>query len=144
MNVVFDTDVLYSGLRSSLGASRVWLMAALTGRVTPVATTALWLEYEAVLTRPGALSEFGLTSGEVGELLDGLADTAKMAVRTYRMRPVARDPDDDMVVEAALAGEAELLLTFNVRDFASARGLGFEILSPGGALERHRAFLEGS
>ncbi len=59
------------------------------------------------------------------------------------LRPAANDPDDDFVVEAAVGGQADMLLTFNVRDFAVARRFGFEISTPGAALARYRALLEG-
>lgn len=144
MKVAFDTDVLYAGLRSPNGASRIWLSAAVAGRVRPVASTALWLEYEAVLTRRTALAEFGLPAEGVMDFLDRLAQPAIRAIPSRRVRPLARDPDDDLVVEAALAGRAEILLTFNTRDFATARGLGFEIATPGAALARHRKRLEES
>ncbi|MCM0020209.1 MAG: PIN domain-containing protein [Tagaea sp.] len=136
--------MLYAGLRSANGASRVWLSAAIMGRVRPVASTALWIEYEAVLTRRGALAEFGLSSADVMDFLDRLAQQAIRAIPRGRIRPLTRDPDDDLVVEAALAGQAALLLTFNTRDFVTARGLGFEIATPGAALARYRNELEES
>lgn len=143
MKIVFDTDVLYAALKSPTGASRLWLRAALAGRVVPVMTTALWLEYEAVLNRPRSLADMGATHADVGLVLDRLVNVALPVDPEPGVRPAANDPDDDFVVEAAVGGQADLLLTFNVRDFAAARRFGFEISTPGAALARYRVLLEG-
>jgi predicted nucleic acid-binding protein len=47
-----------------------------------------------------------------------------------------RDPDDDMVLEAAVNGRADAIVTFNRRDFGPAAQFGIEILSPGAAVAR--------
>jgi predicted nucleic acid-binding protein len=55
MRLVLDTDVLVAAFRSERGASRALLLAALDASYTLLVSTALWLEYEAVLTRPEQL-----------------------------------------------------------------------------------------
>ena len=85
----------------------------------------------------------GTTRVDVGLVLDRLANVALPVDPAPGVRPAANDPDDDFVVEAAVGGRAELLLTFNIRDFATARRFGFEISTPGAALARHRALFEG-
>ena len=49
----------------------------------------------------------------------------------HRWRPVPADPKDDMVLEAAVNGRADAIVTFNVRDFKSATDFSVEILQPG-------------
>lgn len=144
MKVVFDTDVIYAAVKSPKGASRIWLIAAFSKRIVPVVTTALWLEYEAVLTRPKSLLDVGASAADVGRILDRLANVAEEAYPMLGLRPAAADPDDDLVVEAAVGGRVDLLLTFNARDFAPATGLGFEVATPGVALARYRARIEGT
>jgi predicted nucleic acid-binding protein len=56
MRMVLDTDVLVAAFRSARGASRQLLIAALDERFVLLASTAMWLEYEAVMTRPAQLA----------------------------------------------------------------------------------------
>jgi uncharacterized protein with PIN domain len=51
VRVVVDASVLVAGLRSQLGASSLALEAIARQRVRPLVTTAVFLEYEAVLSR---------------------------------------------------------------------------------------------
>jgi predicted nucleic acid-binding protein len=51
--------------------------------------------------------------------------------------PKIRDPDDDMVLEAAVNGRTEAVVTFNARDFAGVvEGFGIELLTPVAILRR--------
>ena len=55
----------------------------------------------------------------------------------YLWRPLLTDTDDDMVLETAINGRADVLVTLNLRDFAAAAKGMFDlvILSPADALE---------
>ncbi len=68
MRLVLDTDVLVAAFRSERGASRQLLIAALDERFVLLASTALWLEYEAVLTRPEQLTAMRLHAAEVRDV----------------------------------------------------------------------------
>jgi len=46
------------------------------------------------------------------------------------------DVDDDMVLEAAVNGRAEAIVTFNLRDFVSAAHFGIAVMSSGEAVKR--------
>lgn len=102
--MVLDTSVLVAALQSQLGASRVLLNAALVSRFELLISNPLVLEYEAVLSRPGHLQASGLTATELAELLDDIctAETPVSIART--LRPQLPDPDDEMVLEAAVNG----------------------------------------
>ena len=65
MRLVLDTDVLLSSLRSTVGASRVLLLAVEAGVVTPLVSVATVIEYEAVLKRAEHLQVAQLDTGEV-------------------------------------------------------------------------------
>jgi len=52
MKIVLDTDVVVAGLRSRLGASRLWLQAVLERRATLLLSVPLVLQYEEVLLIP--------------------------------------------------------------------------------------------
>jgi hypothetical protein len=46
-------------------------------------------------------------------------------------RPLLRDPGDEMVLETAMLGRADTLLTFNIRDFVGAERVGIFVEQPG-------------
>ncbi|MGB7266955.1 MAG: putative toxin-antitoxin system toxin component, PIN family [Terracidiphilus sp.] len=129
--MVLDTSVLVAAIRSPGGASRKLLEAALSGQVQILISTALVLEYEAVLTRIEHLRVAELTLGEVEELLDAICRKALEVPIEFQWRPQLRDPDDEMVLEAAINGHAEAIVTFNRAHFASAaKQFGLMVLYP--------------
>ena len=70
-------------------------------------------------------------------MLDALIARSKPVKRTFFWRPLLRDSNDDMVLETALSGLADLLVTFNERDFRLAASMvGVELLTPREALKR--------
>jgi putative PIN family toxin of toxin-antitoxin system len=139
MRVVLDTDVLVAALRSDRGASRQLLQAALRKQIVLLLSVPLVIEYEAVLTRPEQLEVIGATSEEIGAILDALVAVAEPVRLSFRWRPALADPADDMVLETAVNGTADLLVTFNRRDFTAAQPLfQLGLVSPGEALIRLR------
>lgn len=136
---MLDTDVVVAGLRSDKGASRQLLYAALEGRFNLLLSVPLLLEYEAVLNRPEQLGACGLSSVEVGKVLDDLAAICTPVRLAFRWRPRLSDPNDDMVLETAVNGGARAIVTFNRNDFIEmAHNLRCRILSPREALEEIR------
>src|SRR6266851_2864392 len=99
---------MVAALRSDLGASRQLLLAALNQQFELLLSVPLMLEYEAVLTRAQHLAVCGLSSAEVGRVLDDLAAVARPVRLAFRWRPRLPDPDDDMVLETAINGSASL------------------------------------
>lgn len=134
---VLDTDVLVAALRSRLGASRQLLIAALDRRCELLLSVPLMLEYEAVLTRSEHLEACGLSAGDVGLLLDDLASLAQPVKLAFRWRPQLPDPGDDMVLETAVNGNADAIVTFNQRDFREAtKTFTCDVIFPAEALRR--------
>jgi predicted nucleic acid-binding protein len=131
---------MVAALRSDRGASRQLLPAALDRRFELLLSVPLTLEYEAVLTRPQHLVACGLSSSEVGRVLDDLAAVARSVRLAFRWRPRLSDPDDDMVLETAINGGAVAIVTFNRRDFLPGT-IGFRcaVISPLTALQRIRS-----
>lgn len=135
MFVVLDTSVLVAGLRSNMGASAALLRKVAENRVEISASPALFLEYEAVLKR----EDHGLSKEDVDGFLAELALCIHPAEIRYFWRPQLTDPDDEMVLEAAINGHAEAIVTHNRKDFEPAASrFGIEVLSPANLLERLR------
>jgi predicted nucleic acid-binding protein len=99
----------------------------------------LALQYESVLTRPEHLAAAGATVSEVARLLDALFAVCRPVEISFLWRPMLRDADDEMVLEVAVNGRADRLLTFNERDFAAADRLGVIVDRPGPAWRRWRS-----
>ena len=136
MRYVLDTSVLVAAIRSNVGASNGLVEAALSKKFILIGTTNLFFEYEAVLTRPEHLAASGLSAKRVRELLDALALVVMEIHPAYLWRAQLRDPDDDMVLEAAINGRADAIVTFNLRDFGAVPSrFGIRVLLPGEALK---------
>lgn len=132
--VIFDTNVLVAGLRSSGGASHVLLRAVGGSHFVLGLTAALVLEYESVLKRPGLVP---VSPSDVDAFLDYLCQTGRCRPIRYHLRPTSADPDDDFVLEAAVATGSSMVVTLNPRDMRDgAARYGVELLTPGLALAR--------
>jgi putative PIN family toxin of toxin-antitoxin system len=139
---VLDTDVIVAALRSDRGASRQLLLSALNRQFELLLSVPLVLEYEAVLNRTQHLAACGLSSVEVGRVLDDLTSVARPVRLAFRWRPRLPDPKDDMVLETAINGRASAIVTFNQCDFADAgKDFNCAVILPVVALRRIRSLL---
>ncbi len=140
MRLVLDTDVLVAGLRSATGASRILLRAVYAGAIQPLVSVATMFEYEAVLTRTDQLMAMGLSHVEVIAWLDIFVTLAEEVSPYYDHGGIVRDPNDDKFVTVALNGNAEAIVTFNIRDYVPRDGrvigLGINVCRPGDILRR--------
>jgi putative PIN family toxin of toxin-antitoxin system len=136
LRVVLDTSVLVSGLRSRTGASNEVLRLIATGRLAGVATPALFLEYEEVLLRPEQRTVHGLRPSQIERFLAALASALEPVTVHIGWRPQLRDPADEMVLEAAINGRADAIVTFNLKDFVPAARFGVSVVRPADVLHR--------
>jgi putative PIN family toxin of toxin-antitoxin system len=126
--VVLDTNVLVAALRSKRGASYLLLDRFDSSRWIPNLTVALFLEYEAVLKRECPV--FGLAESDIDDMLDAICSQAKLNRQYFIWRPAANDPNDDLVLEAAIASNCDFIITYNKRDFRASDQFGIQCLSP--------------
>jgi predicted nucleic acid-binding protein len=116
------------------------LRQVLRGELAIAVSTPLLLEYEAVLTRPANLARAGLEALDVRAVLDALVGRAVRVHFDFRHRPVARDPNDDFVIETAINGGADTIVTFNMADMLSgAMRFGIKVVKPGEMLKEMRS-----
>ena len=134
---VVDTDVIVAAMRSPGGASAAILRAARNGRVTLLASVPLGMEYEAVCSESEHRLAAGLSERDVEIFLDAVLAMAEPVKTHFLWRPQLRDPGDEMVLEAAVNGRANALVTFNVRDFGTVPArFGIELMVPREAIGR--------
>jgi putative PIN family toxin of toxin-antitoxin system len=131
MKCIIDTNVVIAAVRSPKGASAEILRRALLGQIKLLCSVPLFLEYEDVLKRPEHLQAAGISLRDASNLLDALAGAIEAVEIAYLWRPQLRDPADDMVLEAAVNGQASTLITFNQRDFLpQALAFGLAVVKP--------------
>jgi len=139
MRLVVDTDVVVAALRSPSGASAALLVLLLEQQATMLLSVALVLEYETTCLLAEHRLAAGASEREVWSLLDALVDVAEPVEVHYRWRPQLNDAGDEMVLEAAVNGRADAIVTFNRKDYgAGPARFGVELLSPADALRRIR------
>ena len=136
---MLDTNVVVAAMRSPTGASAELLRMARRAEVTLLVNVALALEYEATCH----LAEHGLAAKldlhEVGVFVDAVLAMAEPVETHFIWRPQLRDPADELVLEAAVNGQAAAIVTFNRRDFGVAPArFGVDVLTPAEAIRRIR------
>lgn len=141
--IVLDTNILVSAARSREGASFAVLQALRQRRFVALVSVPLILEYEAVLKRPEQLQVGGRTLAMVDAFLDALCLHVEPVHLHYLWRPQTRDAADEMVLETALNGRADALVSLNTADFSkAARRFRLSLLTPGAFYQQHLLFPE--
>lgn len=77
-----------------------------------------------------------MPTSTVDDIVDMLCARSQQHGIPFRLRPTLRDPDDDFVLELAVASRCDFLVTHNRADFQAAKQFGIEVLSPGEFLQR--------
>ena len=132
-----DTDVIVAAMRSPGGASAAILRAVRRDKVQMLLSVPLAMEYEAICLRPEHQIAAGLTEQEVNIFVDAVIAMAEPVKIHFLWRPQLRDPSDEMVLEAAVNGRADLLVTFNERDYGTVpERFGIQVTTPRRAMER--------
>lgn len=138
MRVVFDTCVLVAATKSRLGASFQLVSMLPSPSFELALTVPLYTEWQAVLTRTEHLPP-GATPALALGFVRYLASTAHLQDVHFLWRPCLRDPNDDMVLECALASGSSMVVTHNVRDFGRSATLGVQAITPADFLKLLRA-----
>ncbi len=125
--IVIDTNVLVSALKSRRGWSFDLLTRLGRGQFQHVVTVPLVIEYEDVLHRKGMVP---IPKAAVDDLLDYVCASGLRQKVHFLWRPKLTDVRDDMVLEAAFNGQCDAIVTWNIRDFSAAAGIGIDVLSP--------------
>ena len=128
MKVVFDTCVLVAAARSRHGASHALLSRLPDPRFQPVISNSVFFEYRAVLLREENLLQRPASQAE--GFLDYLLAASDLQEVFFLWRPFLPDPDDDLILELAVAAGCRYIVTHNLRDFRGVEKFGIEAVAP--------------
>ena len=121
MRIVLDTDVVVAAFRSKTGASRAILDLAMPrSDVIMVVSVPLLFEYEAVLKRESQRAVHGLTDQQLERALQIIASACDLQPLHFLWRPQLQDVADEMVLETAINGRVDMLVSFNQRHLHAA------------------------
>ena len=129
MRVVLDTSVIVAASRSRSGASFELLRRLDDRRYEPALSVALYAEWRDALSRPENRPA-GVSVEEAFAFLRYLANRSILQPIYFLWRPYLSDPDDDMVLELAVAARCGQIVTHNRSDFTGSERFGVEAVSP--------------
>ncbi|MEA5565166.1 putative toxin-antitoxin system toxin component, PIN family [Anabaena sp. UHCC 0399] len=132
IKIVVDTSIFISALISSKGSSREIIRRCLKGEYQSLMGNALFSEYESVIHRSEIIAKCPLTTEEISVLLASLMSVSQWVYIYYLWRPNLKDEADNHLIELAVAGNARIIATHNVKDFQNAELLfsNLSILTP--------------
>ena len=129
IKVVLDTCVLVAAARLRQGASFALLATLPNPRFQMCLSVGVYTEWQAVLTRPEHLPK-GANASLALEFVQYLASLAHLQDVHFLWRPFLKDPDDDMVLECAVAASCKYIVTHNVKDFRRSEQSGVTAITP--------------
>ncbi len=133
IKIVVDTNVFISVLiGQSESTSRELVRQCLRGKYQPLMGNALFAEYQDVINRDRIISLCPLTTEERTNLLAAFMNVCQWVRVYYLWRPNLLDEADNHLIELAVAGNAQIIATRNIKDFRRSQ-LQFpqlEILKP--------------
>ena len=135
MKILCDTNVLISGILFN-GPPRTILRLAARGTILNFISPAILEETEEVLLRP----KFNLSPEQVSGILQLFCDTFELIHPTQRLKVISRDPDDNRILEAALAAKVDFLISGDNHLLDLKKWKGIKILSPTDFMKTHKEF----
>ena len=128
-HVVLDTNVLAAALRSKSGASYQLISLLFANKFKIALSLPLYMEYLDVLLRP-AVKPAGISDADILDFIDEILLQAQTQNIYFLWRPWLKDEKDDMILELAIASNADYIVTFNLKDFRNIELFGIEAVAP--------------
>ena len=131
MRVVLDASALISAIRSGTGAAAEIVRLTALGKLTLLMDFKLACEYRDVALRPQHIAASGKSKADAEAVIAMLEALAVPVLVTLKERPLSQDANEDMVLDVAINGEADVIVTNNIRDFSpAAERFGILALTP--------------
>lgn len=128
MKIVIDTNVIFTALKSRIGASYK-LVSLIPSELFSIAISVpLIIEYEDVLSR-GRLPS-SITARDIADFIDFICHEGVQQDIFFLWRPFLPDASDDLVLEVAVAGGCDAIITYNKGHFKNVDKFGIRILDP--------------
>lgn len=124
--VVYDTNVVVSGLLNEESIPALLLDLALQRKVELFLSPPLFEEYEGVLKRP----RFGFSPGLVDRFLSQLRRSSTIIAPKATVKVIKKDPEDNRILECALEAKADYIVAGNTRHFPFENFRSSRIVSP--------------
>ncbi len=134
LRVIFGTNVLAAALRSKGGASFALISTLPSPKFELALSLPLYMEYLDVLMRPN-IKPAGISNAEILDFINEILLNSKTNDIYFLWRPWLKDAKDDMILELAIASNAEYIITFNIKDFRNIELFGIEAVRPKDFLE---------
>ncbi len=126
--IIIDTNVIVSGLHSSLGASFKLLSILNDKKIQLTLSNSVIFEYEEVLKRKKDFIHLSIQ--EIDSIIDDICSLASEQNIYFIWRPLTVDPDDDLFVDLAIAANVDYLIIYNISNFQNVKKLGIKIVTP--------------
>ena len=131
VRIVLDTAALVSAIRSGTGAAAEIVRLAALGELTVLMDLKLVCEYRDVAFRPQHIAASGRTLEDAEAVVAMLEAIAFPVLVVVKHRPLSQDANDDMILDVAINGHADVIVTNNIKDFALAsERFGIQSLTP--------------
>ncbi len=125
IKVVFDTNVLISAIIFG-GNSRTCLEMARSDEVILITSKIILLELCAKLNK-----KFEWSQEDIEDVISGIGVFAKIVSPQTTIDEISKDPDDNRILEAALTGKADYIVSGDKRHILSLkRYKRIKIVSP--------------
>ncbi|NOZ52618.1 MAG: putative toxin-antitoxin system toxin component, PIN family [Gammaproteobacteria bacterium] len=128
INIVLDTNVLVTALRSRSGASYKLLTLIDNGDFQLNISVPLFLEYESVTLRE--CLKLPLKKADILDILNYIAKVSNKRDIFFLWRPYLKDPKDDLVLEVAVESNSKVIVTYNKKDFIGVDKFGIKVITP--------------
>lgn len=116
IKIVLDTNIMVAALQNEGSVARAILRLCLNGQIQPLIGAALFAEYEDVLNRKLLFQGSKLNKQERDMVLNGFLSVCKWSEVFYAWRPNLPDEADNHLIELAIAGQADFIVTRNLKD----------------------------
>ncbi len=125
MKVVIDTNVIVSGLLKPYGHPAEIIRLLLIGHIRISYDSRILTEYLEVLNRP----KFKLNGKNTSIFIKEIEKLGHLET-SLPLKKSLPDPDDNMFLETALAGNVECIITGNLNHYPEKLCSGMRVLSP--------------
>ena len=125
--IVLDTNIIYSALRSKRGASYCLLSLLESPKFEINLSVPLVIEYEDVLLRK--INTLNFSEPQIGQVLDYLCMVGNWHDVYFLWRPILKDPEDDMILELAVRANCKYIVTYNKADFHSVEKFNINLVT---------------